>query len=123
MHSNIFLLPWKTCIIYFYSLQDMKIVLLTVGEGNKTSLMVQSLPTCEIVYNLQLHQPSTLANCQTFQVNTSVDTSAGGLLATKSFTRSVVSVSALKWFIRYICYWNLQFLNHIIINKTWVLLP
>jgi hypothetical protein len=82
----------------------MKIVLLTVGEGNKTSLMVQSLPTCEIVYNLQLHQPSTLANCQTFQVNTSVDTSAGGLLATKSFTCSVVSVSALKWFIRYICY-------------------
>jgi len=56
------------CIIYFYSLQDMKIVLLTVGEGNKTSLMVQSLPTCEIVYNLQLHQPSTLANCRTFQV-------------------------------------------------------
>lgn len=49
------------------SLQDMKIVLLTVGEGNKTSLMVQNLPTCEIVYNLQLHQPSTLANCQTFQ--------------------------------------------------------
>lgn len=49
------------------SLQDMKIVLLTVGEGNKTSLIVQSLPTCEIVYNLQLHQPSTLANCRTFQ--------------------------------------------------------
>jgi hypothetical protein len=27
------------------------------------------------------------------------------------------------WFIRYIYYWNLQFLNNVIINKTKVLLP
>jgi hypothetical protein len=30
----------------------------------------------------------------------------------------VVSVSALTRFIRYICYWNLQFLNNVIIIKT-----
>jgi hypothetical protein len=29
---------------------------------------------------------------------------------------------ALTWFIRYINYWNLQFLNNVIINKTKVLL-
>ena len=27
------------------------------------------------------------------------------------------------WFIRYIYYWNLQFIYNVIINKTWVLLP
>ena len=32
-------------------------------------------------------------------------------------------VSALTWFIRYIYYWNLQFLNNVIINETKVLLP
>ena len=32
--------------------------------------------------------------------------------------RPVVSVSALTWFVRYIYYWNLLFLNNIIINKT-----
>ena len=37
--------------------------------------------------------------------------------------RSVVSTSALPWFIWYIYYWNLQFLNNVIINKTKVLLP
>ncbi|CAC5425573.1 KNTC1 [Mytilus coruscus] len=49
------------------SLQDMKLVLLTVGEGKTTNLMVQSLPSWETIYNLQLHQPSTLASCPTSQ--------------------------------------------------------
>jgi hypothetical protein len=31
--------------------------------------------------------------------------------------------SALTWFIIYIYYWNLQFLNNVSINKTKVLLP
>jgi hypothetical protein len=44
-----------------------------------------------------------------------VDTSAGGLL--------VLDASALTWFIRYIYYWNLQFLNNVIIHKTKALLP
>jgi hypothetical protein len=51
-----------------------------------------------------------------------VDTSAGGLLIPESIIRPVDSVSALKWFIRYIYFWNLQFLNHVIIFKTKVLL-
>ena len=34
----------------------------------------------------------------------------------------VVSVSALTWFIRYIYYWNLQFLNNVIIHKIKVFL-
>ena len=29
----------------------------------------------------------------------------------------------LPWFISFIYYWNLQFLNNVIINKTKVLLP
>ena len=37
--------------------------------------------------------------------------------------RHVVSVSALTWFIRNIYYWNIQFLNNVIIIKTKVLLP
>ncbi|VDI68803.1 kinetochore-associated protein 1, partial [Mytilus galloprovincialis] len=49
------------------SLQDMKLVLLTVGEGKTTNLMVQSLPSWETIYNLKLHQPSTLASCPTSQ--------------------------------------------------------
>ena len=78
-----------------------------------------------------------------------VDTSAGGVLVIKGITRPVVSTLviegitrpvvrtlviegithpvvrtlALTWFIRYICYCNLQFLNNVIINKTKVLLP
>jgi tetrahydromethanopterin S-methyltransferase subunit C len=32
-----------------------------------------------------------------------------------------LSVSALTWFIRYMSYLNLQFLNNVIINKTKVL--
>jgi hypothetical protein len=52
-----------------------------------------------------------------------VNTSAGGVLVPQSIIRPVVSASALTWFIRYIYYWNLQFLNNVIINKTKVLLP
>jgi hypothetical protein len=37
--------------------------------------------------------------------------------------RSVVSASTLTMFIGYMYYWNLQFLNNVIINKTKVLLP
>jgi len=52
-----------------------------------------------------------------------VDTSAGGLLFPEGIIRPVVSVSALAWFIRYILYRNVQFLNHVIVIKTKVLLP
>jgi hypothetical protein len=51
------------------------------------------------------------------------DTSAGGLLIPGGITRPVDSVSALIWFIRYVYFWNLLFLNTMIINKTKVLLP
>jgi hypothetical protein len=51
-----------------------------------------------------------------------VDTSAGGQLVLEGITRLVVSASVLTWFIRYIFYWNLQFINNVIINKTMVLL-
>ena len=47
----------------------------------------------------------------------------GGLLVANGIILPVVSVSALTLFIRYIRYWNLQFLNKDIINKTKVLLP
>jgi hypothetical protein len=36
---------------------------------------------------------------------------------------SVSFASALTWFIRYIYYWNVQFPNNVIINKTKALLP
>jgi hypothetical protein len=52
-----------------------------------------------------------------------VNTSDGGVLVPESIIRPVVSASALTWFIRYIYYWKLQFLNNVIINKTKVLLP
>ena len=39
-----------------------------------------------------------------------VDTSDGGLLLPYGITLPVVSVSALTWFIRYMCPLNLQFL-------------
>ena len=53
----------------------------------------------------------------------SVDTSPGELLVPKGIIRPVFSSSALIWFISYINYWNLQFLNNVIINQTNVLLP
>jgi hypothetical protein len=31
---------------------------------------------------------------------------------------SMLSLSVLTWLIRYIFYWNLEFLNNVIINKT-----
>jgi hypothetical protein len=48
---------------------------------------------------------------------------SGGLSVTEGIIRPVVSASELTWFIIYIYYWNLQFLNNVIINKTKVLLP
>ena len=50
-----------------------------------------------------------------------VDTVAGELLVPEAIIHPVVS--ALTWFIRYVYYWNLQFLNNVIIIKTKVLLP
>jgi len=58
-----------------------------------------------------------------FQCICLVDTSAGGQLVLEGITRLVVSASVLTWFIRYIFYWNLQFINNVIINKTMVLIP
>ena len=52
-----------------------------------------------------------------------VDTSARGLFVYEGVIRPMVSVSALTWFIRYISYSNLQFLNNVVINKTKVPLP
>ena len=49
-------------------------------------------------------------------------TSADGLLVPEVIIRPVVNASALIWVIKYIYYWNLQFLNNVIINKTMVLL-
>jgi hypothetical protein len=46
-----------------------------------------------------------------------------GLLVPEGIILPVVSASVMTWFIRYIYYWNLQFLNHVIIIKTSVLLP
>jgi hypothetical protein len=46
-----------------------------------------------------------------------------GLLVPEVIIRPVVSVLALTSFIRYIWYWNLEFLNNVIIIKTKVLLP
>ena len=51
------------------------------------------------------------------------DTAAGWLLAPEGIIRPVVSILALSLFIRYICHWNLQFLNNIIMIKTKVLIP
>jgi hypothetical protein len=42
----------------------------------------------------------------------------GGLLVPLGIIHPVVSASALTWFIRYIYYWNLPFLNSVIIIKT-----
>ena len=55
-------------------------------------------------------------------INDWVNTSAGGVFVSQGIIRPVVSASALTWFIRYIYYWNLQFLNNVSINKTKVLL-
>jgi len=52
-----------------------------------------------------------------------VDTSAGGVLVMEGIIRPVVKTLSLPWFIKYIYYWNWQFLNNVIINKTKVLLP
>jgi hypothetical protein len=50
-----------------------------------------------------------------------VDTVAGGLSVPEGIIRSVNSVSALTWLTRYICNWNLHFLNNVIFIKTKVL--
>ena len=50
------------------------------------------------------------------------NTAADGLLVSEGIIRPVVSASAPTWLVRYIYYWNFQFLNNVIINKTKVLL-
>ena len=52
-----------------------------------------------------------------------VDTSAGGLVVPEGIIHQVVRASTMTWFIRYIYYWNLQFLNNVIIYKAMVHLP
>ena len=52
-----------------------------------------------------------------------VEISSGAPLVTESIISPVVSVSTLTWFIRYIYYWNMQFLNNVIMIKTNILLP
>ena len=49
------------------------------------------------------------------------DTSASVLLLPKGIIHAVASASALTWFIRYIYYRNIQYLNNVIINKTKIL--
>jgi hypothetical protein len=49
--------------------------------------------------------------------------SPGELLVPDGISHQLVSVSSLTSFIRYIYYWNLQFLNNEIIIKTKVLFP
>ena len=58
----------------------------------------------------------------TLNTNQSINQSADGLLVIEDIIRPLISASALTWFIRCIHYWNLQFLNNVIINKTKVLL-
>ena len=70
-------------------------------------LMMVISETCRAHYNsISIY----MYNC--------VDSAAGKLLV-----RPVVWASAQTWFIRYIFYWNLQFLHNIIINKTKEILP
>ena len=52
-----------------------------------------------------------------------VDTSDDGLLVHEGIICPVVSASALKWLIRYIYYWNLQFLNNVTLMEIKVLFP
>ena len=52
-----------------------------------------------------------------------VDTSVSGLLVPGGIIYSVVWASPRTWFIRYIYYWNLLFLNNVIINETKVVFP
>jgi hypothetical protein len=49
--------------------------------------------------------------------------SPGGLLVPDGISHQLVSIPSLTSFIRYIYYWNLQFLNNEIIIKTKVLFP
>jgi hypothetical protein len=52
-----------------------------------------------------------------------IDTLVGRLLVPRGIIRPVVSVSALTWLSRCICYLYLQFLYNVIIIKAKVLLP
>jgi len=45
------------------------------------------------------------------------------VLVPEGIIRPVVSVLTLTWFIRNVCYLNLQFLNNVITIKSKVLLP
>jgi hypothetical protein len=52
-----------------------------------------------------------------------VDTSDSRLLIPGWIILPVDFVSALTWFMRYVYYWYLQFLNNVIIIKIKILLP
>ena len=52
-----------------------------------------------------------------------LNASTGGLLVPEGIIRPVASDASLTWLIRYIFYWNLQFLNHEIIIKAMVFFP
>ena len=99
------------CLKHFY---------LTVERNNWLSNMLAlSVPDKGYSRNVSC----ALNLISTFYYNRWADTSAGRLLVpAEGIMRQVVSVSALTWFISYIFYWNLQFLNHVIIIKTKVLL-
>jgi hypothetical protein len=52
-----------------------------------------------------------------------VDASPDRLFVPESTIHPVDGVSPPTWFLRYIYYWNLQFLNYMIINQTNINLP
>ena len=65
----------------------------------------------------------TLNLISTFYYYHWVNTTGVGLLVPEGIIRPIVIASALTWLNRYMCYWNLQFLNNESIIKTKVLLP
>ena len=71
---------------------------------------------------LCIRKTETVSYLQYVYVLDFVYQKAGGHYFPEAMIRQVVSASALTCFNRYIYYYNLQFLNNVMINKTKVLL-
>lgn len=68
-----FKLTWTCATLSWYptisSLQDMRLAMITKSAEGHSTLMIQSLPSFENIYNLQLNAPCFISECLPLQVN------------------------------------------------------
>jgi len=115
---------WSKC----YILNNLRVLhhIICLGELARGFVKENSL-VCEMC-NFT-HQRKTKKRQYIYYTKPNTETKLGIRNSTYMYTitlftnRTTCDSNCLSWLIRYMCYWNLQLLNSVIINKAKVFLP